>query len=63
MEANRLNAGNSKKVISLDGYARRVSPEVALRELYELLEDYAPMWYTQEAHELAREALGERGLN
>jgi hypothetical protein len=36
-----------------------VNPLVALRELYELLEDYGPMWYTERAHNLARAALGE----
>ena len=40
-------------------YVRTVSAVVALRTLYELLEDYGPMWYTQEAHDLACAALGE----
>jgi len=58
MEANRLETRNGKNVVSLDGCARRVSPVAALRELYELLEAYSPMWYTEEAHNLARAACG-----
>jgi hypothetical protein len=34
-----------------------VAPEVVLRELFELLEDYAPMWYTEEHHRRAVAAL------
>jgi hypothetical protein len=30
-----------------------------LRELFELLEDYAPTWYTEELHNRAAAALGE----
>jgi hypothetical protein len=33
------------------------SPMMVLRELYELLEDYAPMWYSEEAHDRAEAAL------
>ena len=29
----------------------------ALRLLYELLEEYAPSWYTQQHHEIAESAL------
>lgn len=29
----------------------------ALTQLYELLEEYAPSWYTQEDHEIAQAAL------
>jgi hypothetical protein len=42
---------------------RTVSPVVALRALYELLEDYGPMWYTEEVHNLASAALGETHIN
>jgi hypothetical protein len=30
-----------------------------LRELFELLQDYAPSWYTEELHNRAAAALGE----
>ena len=30
-----------------------------LREIFELLEDYAPSWYTEELHNRAAAALGE----
>jgi hypothetical protein len=30
-----------------------------LRELFELLEDYAPIWYTEDLHNRAAAALGE----
>ena len=30
-----------------------------LRELFELLEDYAPTWYTEEHHNRLASALGE----
>lgn len=31
-----------------------------LRELFELLQDYAPIWYTEELHNRTATALGER---
>ena len=31
--------------------------ETVLRELFELLEDYGPAWYTEETHERALAAL------
>jgi len=34
-------------------------PVAVLRELFELLEDYAPTWYTKELHNRAAAALGE----
>jgi len=37
---------------------KRSSLEQALTKLYELLEQYAPSWYTQEHRELAEKALG-----
>ena len=39
--------------------AQAVEPLAVLREVFELLEDYAPMWYTQELHNRAAAALGE----
>ena len=37
------------------------SPEAlsVLREVFELLEDYAPIWYTEELHNRLAAALGE----
>jgi len=62
MKANRLEARMNNDVVSLGGYTQSVSPVVALRELYELLEAYSPMWYTQRAHDLARAALQEQAV-
>jgi hypothetical protein len=36
-----------------------MSARSALKELFELLEEYAPMWYTEEHHKLAVGALGK----
>lgn len=33
------------------------SPNIALKELFDLLEVYAPAWYTQEQHDRAEAAL------
>ena len=38
---------------------RSAEAKAALRELFELLEDYAPSWYTEEHHNRAAAALGE----
>jgi hypothetical protein len=34
-----------------------LTPLAVLQELYELLEEYAPIWYTQELHDRAEAAL------
>lgn len=34
-------------------------PRSMLRELFELLQDYAPIWYTEELHNRTAVALGE----
>ena len=34
-------------------------PRSMLRELFELLQDYAPIWYTEELHNRTATALGE----
>ena len=39
--------------------AQCMEPIAVLRELFELLEDYAPMWYTEELHTRTAVALGE----
>jgi len=33
-----------------------------LRELFEILQDYAPIWYTEDLHNRAASALGEMVL-
>jgi hypothetical protein len=47
--------------MSLDDAERRAAEVVKLREalkmLYDLLEDYAPSWYTEEHHDKAEAAL------
>lgn len=50
-----------KSTSTLTSIDSRRSPETnaALRELFELLEDYAPAWYTEEHHNRAAAALGE----
>ena len=48
------------KVVGPDIFATEsAEPLSILRELFELLEDYAPMWYTEEHHNRAASALGE----
>jgi hypothetical protein len=37
-----------------------VNQHAVLKELFELLEDYAPTWYTQEIHDRAVAALVQR---
>jgi hypothetical protein len=34
-----------------------ITAKAALEELFELLEDYAPVWYTEEHHDRAIKAL------
>lgn len=37
--------------------SKSLSPDIALKELFDLLEIYAPAWYTQEQHDRAAAAL------
>ena len=62
MKPNRLVSSQVEKIVSIEAPQRTVNPVVALRALYQLLEDYGPMWYTQEAHDLAASALRENGF-
>jgi hypothetical protein len=39
-----------------------LSPRTVLKELFVLLEDYAPTWYTKEHHDRAVAALLDREL-
>jgi hypothetical protein len=46
------------KVQNNDNRPSPITPVAVLQELFELLEDYSPVWYTQENHERALAALG-----
>jgi hypothetical protein len=52
------NSVNTRTIISMD-QRKPVGSYAVLRELFELLEDYAPGWYTEELHNRAAAALGE----
>jgi hypothetical protein len=41
-----------------DSRSKPITPVTVLQELFELLEDYSPVWYTQENHDRALVALG-----
>lgn len=56
MAAWGRNSVNAKRLISLDQPA---TANVVLQELFELLEDYAPAWYTEEHHQRAAAALSD----
>ena len=58
MELWRTNRAASKSLASAQEHSA-VEVNAALRELFELLEDYAPTWYTEEHHNRAAAALGE----
>jgi hypothetical protein len=34
-----------------------INPKVVLKEIFELLEEYGPIWYTEELHDRAKAAL------
>ena len=61
MKAELLHSSTPKPVrepVSIDVYNQKpVSAATALQELYELLEAYSPMWYSEETHLRARAAL------
>ena len=63
MQAKHYAAIPSEATVSPNEFPRTVNPMVALRALYELLESYSPMWYTQREHDLARAALGEQTVH
>ena len=58
MELWGRNTARSTSVASMDSHSS-AEASAALRELFELLEDYAPAWYTEEHHNRAAAALGE----
>ena len=58
MDSWARNTVNSRTIISMD-QRKPASGSTVLRELFELLEDYAPTWYTEELHNRAAAALGD----
>jgi hypothetical protein len=51
----------NERTLSPDGYhdpAEVLKVREALKMLYDILEDYAPSWYTEEHHDKAGTALG-----
>ena len=55
-ESGKDYFGSSRSIRSMR--RKRSSIEQALTKLYQLLEQYAPSWYTQEHREMAEIALG-----
>jgi hypothetical protein len=53
---DQTNSKNGKHTPPLQEQ-RTASPRAVLEELFLLLEDYAPVWYTQEHHDRAVAAL------
>lgn len=63
MKAIRVEVieSNGATLVPLEGRrVERVTPIEALKELFELLEDYSPMWYSEETRERAMSALKQR---
>ena len=58
MESWGRKIAGSTSIGSMDSH-HSAEAKAALRELFELLEDYAPTWYTEEHHNRAAAALGE----
>jgi hypothetical protein len=59
---NQQAPGRPEGVPRTDGLPRTEplpspTPLAVLKELFDLLEEYAPLWYTQELHERAQAAL------
>jgi hypothetical protein len=59
MEQLVRNNSNSKSS-SPKAPGMPIDQHVVLKELFELLEDYAPIWYTKELHDRAVAALLQR---
>jgi hypothetical protein len=58
MDSWARNTVSSRTIISMD-QRQPAAGNAVLRELFELLQDYAPSWYTEELHNRAAAALGE----
>jgi hypothetical protein len=52
------NLADARTITSID-HPGPMNALAVLQELVELLEDYAPTWYTEEHHNRAAAALGE----
>jgi len=52
-KASRTSTSDERTILSM------VNPATVLKELFELLEDYAPVWYTEENHNRAVAALAQ----
>ena len=57
MDSWARNTLSSRTIISMD--RKPASGSAVLRELFELLEDYGPSWYTEELHNRVATALGK----
>ena len=55
VEVTRINTPS----LSTGPRVKPITPVLVLRELFELLEDYGPSWYTQEHHDRAVAALAQ----
>ncbi len=58
MDSWARNTVSTRTIISMD-QRQPATGNAVLRELFELLQDYAPSWYTEELHNRAAAALGE----
>ena len=62
VNAERRNHTNAKHGKHASAEKEQAAPSVrmALEEVFELLEDYAPIWYTEGLHDRIVAALGNR---
>ena len=56
---HHLTSGSRASMSGRGAALGLVSPAAVLKELFELLEDYAPVWYTEENHDRAVAALAQ----
>ncbi len=63
MRAHRSNVSSSRRCLGALSEKKHQSEKLAkaLRKLYDLLESYAPRWYTQRRHERTESALRRGG--
>ena len=65
MEATRVDSKNPVDIEKFNKPKTRrrpATPRAVLEEVFELLEDYAPAWYTEEHHNRIVEALLDENL-
>ncbi len=46
-----------RRSFKLKDTSTSTNPKVVLKEIFELLEEYGPVWYTEELHNRAKAAL------